>query len=126
MDILAMDPASQRKTQHDDKDQEPPAGSDQRKKKRRTRKDAKPSMKSSKSKESAKGKTPSNTSKSGKSVSADKSIHESEHVMPMDVKDPNLDNVANDADEPQADVIAKIPKKDWFKQSPRPETLDLD
>ncbi|GJT28758.1 hypothetical protein Tco_0909033 [Tanacetum coccineum] len=97
-----------------------------REEKRRTGKDAEPSKKSLKSKESAKGKTPSNTSKTGESVSADKSVHEPEHVVPMDVEDPNLDNVAYDADEPQADAIPKILKHDWFKQPPRPETLDPD
>nr|GEV60173.1 hypothetical protein [Tanacetum cinerariifolium] len=78
MDRLAMNPASRRKRWHDDKDQNPPTGSDQRMKNRRTRKDVEPSKKSLKSKESAK------------------------------------------------DVILKILKKDWFKKSPRPKTLDLD
>nr|GEW34848.1 hypothetical protein [Tanacetum cinerariifolium] len=49
-------------------------------KKRRTGKADEPSKKFSKSKESAKGKTLSNTSKTGKSVSADKSVHEPEYV----------------------------------------------
>nr|GEW70349.1 putative ribonuclease H-like domain-containing protein [Tanacetum cinerariifolium] len=31
-----------------------------------------------------------------------------------------------DADETQADAASKIMKKDWFKKSPRSETLDLD
>nr|GEV97165.1 hypothetical protein [Tanacetum cinerariifolium] len=56
----------------------------------------------------------------------EKSVHESEHVMPMDVKESNLDNVTNDADEKQVDDIPMIPKNEWFKQSPRPETLDPD
>ncbi|GKB05822.1 hypothetical protein Tco_0834017 [Tanacetum coccineum] len=54
MDRLVVDPLSQKKTWHEDKDQDPPIGSDQGKKKRRTRKDVEPSMKSLKSKESAK------------------------------------------------------------------------
>ncbi|GJW61671.1 hypothetical protein Tco_0111006 [Tanacetum coccineum] len=108
------------------KDQYPPAGSDQRIKKRRIGKDVESLNKSSKSKESDKGKTLSTTSKFGKSISADKSVHKTKHVAQMDVKEPNLDNVANDADEPQADASLKIPKKDWFKKSPRPETLDPD
>nr|GEY35672.1 retrovirus-related Pol polyprotein from transposon TNT 1-94 [Tanacetum cinerariifolium] len=103
-----------KKRRHEDKDQDPTAGSDQWMKKRRTRKDAEPSMKSLKSKESAKGKTSSNTSKTGKYVFANKLVHEPEHVVQIDVKEPNLDNVANDADEPQADAITKIPKKDWM------------
>nr|GEU48361.1 hypothetical protein [Tanacetum cinerariifolium] len=51
-----------------------------------------------------------------------KLVYESEYVM-IDVKELNLDNVAYDADEPQADAIIKI-SKDWFKKYPRPETLD--
>nr|GEV81809.1 hypothetical protein [Tanacetum cinerariifolium] len=108
---LAMDLASQRKRPHDDKDQDPPARSDQGMKKRRTGKDAEPSKKSSKSKESTKGKTPINTSEAGKSVSAYKSVHEPKHIVQMDVKETNLNNVANDADEPQADTILKILKR---------------
>ncbi|GJY55409.1 hypothetical protein Tco_0454524 [Tanacetum coccineum] len=126
IDKLAVDPASQRKRRHGDKDQDPPAGSDQEMKKRRTRKDAEHLKKSSKSKESAKGKTPSNTSKTGKSVSTDKSVHEPNHVVQMDVEEPNLDIVANDADKPQANAIPKIPKKDCFKKSPRLKILDPD
>ncbi|GJX33722.1 hypothetical protein Tco_0245279 [Tanacetum coccineum] len=112
---LVVDLASQRKRWHEYKDQDPPVGSDQGIKKRRTGKDVEPSKKSSKSKEFAKGKTPSTTSKIGKFISIDKSVQEPEYVMQMDVKEPNLDNVADDADEPQADVDPKIPKKDWFK-----------
>ncbi|GKB00837.1 hypothetical protein Tco_0828881 [Tanacetum coccineum] len=104
--------------------QDPPAGSDQGTKKRRTGKDAEPSKKSLKSKESDKDKTTSTTSKFGKYVSADKSVYETEHVVQMDVEEPNLKYVANDADEQQAYDIPKIPKKDWFKKSPRPKTLD--
>ncbi|GJZ74036.1 hypothetical protein Tco_0638182 [Tanacetum coccineum] len=126
MDRLVMDPASQTKRRHNDKDQDPPTGSDQGMKKRRMGKDVEPLKKSSKTKESAKGKTPSNTSKSGKSVFARKSVYKPEHVVQMDVEEPNLDNVANDFDEPQVDANLNIPNKDWFKKSPRLETLDPD
>ncbi|GJU28013.1 hypothetical protein Tco_1166634 [Tanacetum coccineum] len=47
-------------------------------------------------------------------------------VEEPNLKEPNLDNVADDADEPQADTTPKILKKDRFKKSPRPETLDPD
>ncbi|GJX52294.1 hypothetical protein Tco_0280663 [Tanacetum coccineum] len=93
-----------------DKDQDLPVGSDQGMKKRRSGKDVEPSMKSLKSKESAKGKTPSNTYKIGKSVSANKSIHEPAHVVLLDDEELNLDHVANDVDEPQVD--AQIPNQD--------------
>ncbi|GJY05784.1 hypothetical protein Tco_0371724, partial [Tanacetum coccineum] len=106
--------------------QDPPARLDQGIKKRRIRKDAEHSKKSSKSKEYAKGKTPSNTSKTGKSVSAGKSVHEPEYIVQIYVEELNLENVANDADEPQADTILNILKKDWFKKSPRHETFDPD
>ncbi|GKA22982.1 hypothetical protein Tco_0708944 [Tanacetum coccineum] len=95
-----------------DQDEDPSAGPNQGIKKRRTRKDVEPSKKPSKSKESAKGKTPSITSKSGKSISAYKSVHEIEHIVQMDVEKPNLTNVADDTNEPQADTTLKIPKKD--------------
>ncbi|GKG16901.1 hypothetical protein Tco_0361858, partial [Tanacetum coccineum] len=82
--------------------------------------------KSSKFKEYANGKTPSTTSKSGKFVYANKSVLETGHIVQMDVEEPNLDDVVNDVDEPQANAIPKIPKKDWFKKFPRHEILDLD
>ncbi|GKE04765.1 hypothetical protein Tco_1396783 [Tanacetum coccineum] len=110
----------------DDQDKDPSAGPNQGMKKRRIGKDAEPSKKSSKSKESAKGKTPSTTSKTGKSVSANKLVQEPEHVMQIDVEEPNLDNVADDVNEPQADADLNILKKDWFKKSPKPETLGPD
>ncbi|GJV85785.1 hypothetical protein Tco_1525683 [Tanacetum coccineum] len=119
MDRLAVDHASQRKRRHKDKDQDPPTGSDQGLKKRRTGKDAEPLKKSSKSKESANGKTSSTTSKSGKSISANKSVHETERVVQMDVEEPNLDNVAHDADEPQADAIP-ISKEGLMIQAEKP------
>ncbi|GKB06644.1 hypothetical protein Tco_0834877 [Tanacetum coccineum] len=107
-EILFQMMMASKKRRHDDKDQDPSTGSNQRKKRRRTRKDVEPSKKSSTSKESAKGKTPSSTSKSSKSVSVYKSIHKSEHIVQMDIEEPNLKNVAIDADEPQADDILKI------------------
>nr|GEW51875.1 hypothetical protein [Tanacetum cinerariifolium] len=79
-----------------------------------------------KSKESAKYKTPSNTSKTGKSVSANKSIKEPEHVVPIYEEEKNLDNAANDADEPQVYATLKILMQGWFKKPPRPETPDPD
>nr|GEV39692.1 hypothetical protein [Tanacetum cinerariifolium] len=126
MDRLVVDPLSKKKRRHEDKDQHPPARSDQGMKKRRIRKDDEPSMKTSKSKESAKGKILSSTCNIGKYVSIDNSVHEHEHVVPMDIKEPNLDNVANDADKSQVDAIPNIPKQDWFKQLPTPETPDPD
>nr|GEW45084.1 hypothetical protein [Tanacetum cinerariifolium] len=42
----------------------------------------------------------------------------------MDVKEPILDDVVNDADQPQDDVDPKNDKSTGFKQPPRPETPD--
>nr|GEX67204.1 hypothetical protein [Tanacetum cinerariifolium] len=62
----------------------------------------------------------------GEELEKIQSVYESEHEVQMDVEEQDLDNVANDVDEPQADAIPKIPKKDWFKESPKPETLNPD
>ncbi|GKE47777.1 hypothetical protein Tco_1479035, partial [Tanacetum coccineum] len=40
--------------------------------------------------------------------------------------EPILDDVVNDADQPQDDVDPKKDKSTWFKQPPRPETPDLE
>nr|GEU97654.1 hypothetical protein [Tanacetum cinerariifolium] len=78
-------------------DEDPSAGPNQGKKTKRSRtKESEPSNKSSTSKESSKGKSLAKTSKSGKSVTAE---------------------------EPTKD---KDPKKDWFKQTPRPSTHDQE
>nr|GEX54752.1 hypothetical protein [Tanacetum cinerariifolium] len=48
----------------------------------------------------------------------------------MDVEDNIVnDYVVNDADQPQDDSMPNIdtdPKNNWFKQTPRPPTLDLE
>ncbi|GKF57693.1 hypothetical protein Tco_0171230 [Tanacetum coccineum] len=73
-------------------------------KKRQRIKDVEPLKKSSTSKETAKGKTPSKNSKI----------------------EPIFDDVANNADEPQGDDVIQTPKFEWFKQPLRPETPDPD
>ncbi|GJT88516.1 hypothetical protein Tco_1070233 [Tanacetum coccineum] len=93
----------------DDQDKDPSIRSNQGKKtKKRRGNESKSSKKTSTTKESSKGKSPARTSKSGKSVG--------------DAGQPPH----TDADETQADTASKIPKNDWFKKSPRPETLDQD
>nr|GEU35595.1 hypothetical protein [Tanacetum cinerariifolium] len=79
---------------HDDQDEDPTAGSDRGKEKKRPRKDTQPSKKSSTSKKSSKGITPSKTSKSEQL--------DSEVV-------PKIDNA---------------PRNNWFKQPPRTPTPD--
>ncbi|GJZ62523.1 hypothetical protein Tco_0618660 [Tanacetum coccineum] len=68
---------------HDDQDEDPTAGSDQGKEKKRPRRDTQPSNKCSASKESSKGKTLSKTSKSGKSVTAEEP-HEEQDPLTFD------------------------------------------
>nr|GEW16571.1 integrase, catalytic region, zinc finger, CCHC-type, peptidase aspartic, catalytic [Tanacetum cinerariifolium] len=96
-------PVSLKRNREKDKDKDPFVGPNQRKetKKRRTRKEAESSKKSLNPKESTKGKPPSKSSKTSKSASAGQSVKEPKH---------------------EADP--KIPKKDWFKDSPKPEVLD--
>ncbi|GJW91486.1 hypothetical protein Tco_0169039 [Tanacetum coccineum] len=126
MDRLAVDLASQRKRRHNDKDQDPPAGSDQ------SVMDWKLSLRDAGIKWiliggscSSKEKTAITPIKINR-PSSDKSVHKTEHVVQMDVEEPNLDNAANEADEPQEAAIPNILKKDWFKKSPRPKTLNPD
>ncbi|GKC69113.1 hypothetical protein Tco_1114996 [Tanacetum coccineum] len=127
MDRLDVDPASQRKRRHEDKDEDPSAVSDQGKKKRKQGDKFESSKKSSTSKESAKGKTPPKTSKTRKSVHAKDIVEEATHEVAMDVEEPTQENAKNNANQPQikdALKTSKIPNKDWFKQPPRPRTPD--
>ncbi|GKG46703.1 hypothetical protein Tco_0501549, partial [Tanacetum coccineum] len=81
-------------------DQDPSAGSNQGKKKRRKGIDVEPSKKSFASMESSKGKTLPKTSKTGKSVTAEEPVEKHVHEMEMDVKEPALDNTVDEADLP--------------------------
>ncbi|GJU02650.1 hypothetical protein Tco_1112988 [Tanacetum coccineum] len=62
----------------------------------------------------------------------DQSVKEPEHEVQMNFKEPTFENVASDAGQPtntgadktQPKADPKIPKKDWFKDSPKPEVLD--
>nr|GEU39467.1 hypothetical protein [Tanacetum cinerariifolium] len=115
-----------RKRDRDDED--PSAGPNQGKKNKRSRtKESKPSKKSSTSKESSKGKSPAKTSKSDKSVIAEELVKEPVFEMAFNNIERTVDDVANDADQPLDDLTQtkdKDPKKDWFKQPPRPPTPD--
>ncbi|GKE95099.1 hypothetical protein Tco_1579954 [Tanacetum coccineum] len=108
-------------------DQDPTGGSDQRKeKKRKKRTNAEPSKKSSGSKKSTKGNTTSKTSKTDKSVTSDESVQEPAHEIAIDVEEPTQDEGVKHMDQPQADDTPKNDYSIWFKQPPRPETLDPD
>ncbi|GJX09811.1 hypothetical protein Tco_0199670 [Tanacetum coccineum] len=102
-------------------DQDPTAGSDQWKKKRRKGKYSKPSKDKVQTGSSSKGKTQSKPSSTDKLVKTEVPLHEAE----IDVEEPALDDMINDADQPQDDVAPKHGNSTWFKQPSRPPTLDL-
>ncbi|GJY40636.1 hypothetical protein Tco_0427906 [Tanacetum coccineum] len=108
---------------HCDKDQDPIAGSDKEKKRKRKVKDYEPSKDTTQT-GSSKGKTPPKTSKTDKSVTVKELVKEPIHEVAMDVEEPILDDVVNDVDQPQHDINPKNDKSTWFKQSPRPKTPD--
>ncbi|GJY56682.1 hypothetical protein Tco_0455797 [Tanacetum coccineum] len=105
-----------------DKDEDPPVGSDQGLKRRKTSKDVEPS-KGSKSKESksssSKG-TKSQSKSSGKSAQAEESVFET-----ADTKMPHNQgsDLGNTDDQPNVEADSKL---DWFKKPERPLTPDPD
>ncbi|GKA83722.1 integrase, catalytic region, zinc finger, CCHC-type containing protein [Tanacetum coccineum] len=101
-------------------DQDPTTGSDQRKKKKRKGKDSKPSKDKVQTGSSSKGKTQSKPSSTNKPVNAEKPLHEAE----MNVEEPILDDVVNEADQLQDDATPTQGNPIWFKQPPRPPTPD--
>nr|GEW49261.1 hypothetical protein [Tanacetum cinerariifolium] len=101
----------QRKRDHS-VDQDPSARSDQGKIKRRKGTDVDTSKKSSTLKDkiqtgSSKGKTPPKTSKSSKSVTVEEPAKEPVQKVPIDVEEPIMDDVINDAKQPQDKVSPK-------------------
>ncbi|GJS12379.1 hypothetical protein Tco_0369175 [Tanacetum coccineum] len=116
----------------DDQDEDPLSRSNQGKKtKKRRVNESESSKKTSITKESSKGKSPARTSKS---VTIKESVEELVFKIALEDVEQTVDDKVGDAgqpphtdsDETQADVASKISKKDWFKKSPRPETLDPD
>ncbi|GJU05741.1 hypothetical protein Tco_1122171 [Tanacetum coccineum] len=106
----------------EDKDEDPPAGSDQGLKKRKTSKDAEPSR-GSKSKESksssSKGSKPQSKS-SSKSAQVEEPVFETADTeMPQD----QGDDLGNTEDQPN---VEEASKHDWFKKLERPPTHDRD
>ncbi|GJY41974.1 hypothetical protein Tco_0429244 [Tanacetum coccineum] len=105
-----------------DKDEDPPARSDQGLKKRKTSKDAEPSR-GSKLKEfkssSSKG-SKSQSKSSGKSTQAEEPVFETADIeMPQD----QGDDLGNTEDQP---TVEEASKHDWFKKPERPLTPDRD
>ncbi|GJQ92286.1 hypothetical protein Tco_0003425 [Tanacetum coccineum] len=83
----AAEPHTQKKRRHEDKDQDPPAGSDQGMKKGKKTKDAEPS-KRLKSTSSSKGTTKSKPKLTGKSVQAEETVLEAANTdMPLNQGD---------------------------------------
>ncbi|GJU29246.1 hypothetical protein Tco_1172835 [Tanacetum coccineum] len=75
------------------------------------------------------GKSPVKTSKSGKSMTAEELVEEPVFEMASDDIEQTVDAVVNDADQLPDDLTQtkdKDPKKDWFKQTPRPPTPDQE
>nr|GEU97186.1 hypothetical protein [Tanacetum cinerariifolium] len=132
MDKRVVDTVKNHKRQHDDDeddDEHPSAGPNQGKKtKRRRTKESESSMKPSTIKKTSRGKAPSKSSKTGKSASANEPVEEP-------IAEVEMDNVINTATKDMGHDVYQLqddstqakdkdPKKDWFKQPPRPPTLD--
>ncbi|GKD63556.1 hypothetical protein Tco_1305664, partial [Tanacetum coccineum] len=129
-DVIARGQADPEKIlrKRDCDDEVPSAGPNQGKKTKRSRtKESEPSKKSFTTKESSKCKSPTKTSKFGKSVTAEEPVEEPAFEMASDDIKQTIDDVVNDDDQPPDDTTQtkdKDPKKDWFKQPPRPPTPD--
>ncbi|GJR51022.1 hypothetical protein Tco_1401543 [Tanacetum coccineum] len=124
-----------KKDRGDNQDEDPSARSKQGKNTKRIRvNDSESSKKTSTTKESSKGKSLARTSKSCKSVTTKESVDEPVFEIALDDVEQTVDDKVGDAgqpphidaDETQADAASKISKKDWFKDAPRPKTLDPD
>ncbi|GJS24496.1 hypothetical protein Tco_0453128 [Tanacetum coccineum] len=105
-----------------DKDEDPPTGSDQRLKRRKTIKDIEPSKgpKSKKSKTSSSKGTKSQPKSSGKSAQVEESVFEdADTEMPHN----QGSDLGNTGEQPN---VKAAPKHDWFKKPKRPLTPDSD
>ncbi|GJV98518.1 hypothetical protein Tco_1553770 [Tanacetum coccineum] len=119
----------------DYQDEDPSAGSNQGKKtKKRIFNESESSKNTSTTKESSIGKSLAKTSKSRKSVTPKESVEEPVFETASDDVEQTIDDKVGDVgqpphtdvDETQANAASRILKKDWFKEAPRPKTLDPD
>nr|GEU76465.1 hypothetical protein [Tanacetum cinerariifolium]GEU81708.1 hypothetical protein [Tanacetum cinerariifolium] len=131
MDKGVADIVKNYKRQHDDDDddEDPSAGPNQGKKtKRRRTKELDYSKKTSTTKETSKGKAPTKSSKTGKFASAKEPVEEPiAKVVMDDAVNTAGEDVVRDDDQPQDTLepkTNKTPNQDWFKQPPKPPTLD--
>nr|GEY34268.1 hypothetical protein [Tanacetum cinerariifolium] len=77
----------------------------------------------------AMGNTPPKTFKSGKSLTAKEPDKEHMHDMTLDAEENIVDEMGNADEQPDGEAVPNTdntPKNDWFKQPPRPPTLDLE
>ncbi|GJY81456.1 hypothetical protein Tco_0494207 [Tanacetum coccineum] len=109
-----------KRSRHDDQD--PPVGSNKENKKKRKRKDSKPSKDKEQFGSSPKGKTQSKPSSTDKSVNAKKTIHEV--AIKADESRKAEDDVVNDEPQLQDDASPTHNNSIWFKQDARPESPD--
>ncbi|GKB49189.1 hypothetical protein Tco_0899942 [Tanacetum coccineum] len=116
MDKGVTDRLKKRKPDDADKDEGPPAGLDQRLKRKKTGKYTKPSKKA-KSTGTSKGTTESQPKYTGKSAQAEETVFEAgDTQVPQDL----IEYIGN-TDEPP---VIKADPKDWFKKPKRPPTPD--
>nr|GEV27245.1 integrase, catalytic region, zinc finger, CCHC-type, peptidase aspartic, catalytic [Tanacetum cinerariifolium] len=127
--------SSQEKRPRSDQDEDPSVGSNEGKKtKNRKFNESESSKKTFTTKEASRGKSPAKTSKSCKSVTAVDPIEDLVFEKASGDVERTFDDKVDDAskpphmttDETQVDTNPKISKKDWFKDSPKPELLDPD
>ncbi|GJV06996.1 hypothetical protein Tco_1344652 [Tanacetum coccineum] len=105
-----------------DKDEDPPAGSDQGLKRRKTSKDVEPSKgpKLKESKLSSSKGTKSQPKSSGKSAQAEESVFE---IANTEMPQNQGSDLGNTGEQPN---VKDAPKHDWFKKPERPSTPDSD
>ncbi|GJT91665.1 hypothetical protein Tco_1080510 [Tanacetum coccineum] len=105
-----------------DKDEDPPAGSDQWLKQRKTSKDAEPSkgFKLKESKSSLSKGTKYQSKSSGKSTQAEESVFE---IADTDMPQNQGGDLGNTDDQPN---VEETSRDDWFKKPKRPPTPDPD
>ncbi|GJX11320.1 hypothetical protein Tco_0201179 [Tanacetum coccineum] len=115
---------SLKRSQYEDKDRDPSAGSDRGKKRRKSSKDAE-SSRDSRSKEKKSSSTSKDASQS-QHKSSGKSAHAEEpsHTVEDSGMQQDQEFVTGDNDEQPADK--EVTKADWFKKPERPPTPDPD
>ncbi|GJW21103.1 hypothetical protein Tco_0031725 [Tanacetum coccineum] len=116
IDKGVADKLKKRKPDDADRDEGPPAGPDQRLKRKKTGKETEPSKKA-KSTKTSKGTTKSQPKSTGKSAQAKETVFVAgDTQVPQD-----LGEDTSNTDEPP---IVNVDPKDWFKKPERPPTLD--